>query len=269
MQGETPASDRGQPDAALAERAHHIRQRIAAAAGHADRDPTDVTLIAVTKTISVERMLDAAALGLTRFGENRVQEAQDKRERIETLARLDDSVARLASVIRYDLIGHLQTNKAGRAASMFDRIQSVDSARLAEALNKRAIEAGKILSILLEVNVGGEESKSGFAPSDIESAAREICAMPGLSIQGLMTVAPFAPDPEQARPVFRTLRELRDYLRGAAPLGENGWRELSMGMTDDFDVAIEEGATIVRIGRGLFGSRPPITRQVDGPADSQ
>ncbi len=266
MDYSAPSSASGWADATLAARARDIQGRIAAAAQRVGRQPASVALVAVTKTIPVERMLAAAALGLTVFGENRVQEARDKRELLEALAQNDPSVGRLLAQTRWELIGHLQTNKAGRALDLFDRVQSVDSVHLAEALNTRASALGRVLPILLEVNAGGEASKSGFAPGEVESAARVITTLPALRIEGLMTVAPIVPELEQARPVFRSLRELRDNLRAAIPLGEQGWSELSMGMSDDFEVAIEEGATLVRIGRGLFGERPaPHTSEEPSP----
>ncbi len=256
MEHTATSSANGWNDAALTARARDIRKRIAAAARRADRSPASVTLVAVTKTVPIERMLAAAALGLTRFGENRVQEARDKRARLAALAQDDPGVSWLLAQTHWELIGHLQTNKVTQALEIFDRVQSVDSVRLAETLSARAATRDRALPVLLEVNSGGEASKSGFAPGEIESAARAIAALPALRIEGLMTVAPIVPTPEQARPFFRYLRELRDHLRAAIPLGEKGWRELSMGMSDDFEVAIEEGATIVRIGRGLFGERP-------------
>lgn len=265
MEYTAPSSASGWADAALATRARDIQGRIAKAARSAGRPPTSVTLVSVTKTIPVERILAAAALGLTVFGENRVQEARDKRERLDALAQSDPSVARLMTQTRWELIGHLQTNKAARALNLFDRVQSVDSVRLAEALNARAVALGRALPIMLEVNAGGEASKSGFAPHEVESAARVIATLPALRIEGLMTVAPIVPEPEQARPIFRRLRELRDFLRAAIPLGEQHWRELSMGMSDDFEIAIEEGATLVRIGRGLFGERPAPQQAPEAP----
>ncbi len=251
----------GWADASLAASLHETRARIAAATTRAGRAAAEVSLIAVTKTVAAERLLAAAALGLTTFGENRVQEARDKRERLAQLAEADPQAARLFAAMRWELIGHLQTNKAARAVDLFARAQSVDSLRLAEALSARAATLGRTLPILLEVNIGEEASKSGFAPAgdSLLTAARAIAALPGLRPEGLMTVAPIAERAEQARPFFRRLRALRDQLRAELPLGEMGdWRELSMGMTDDFEVAIEEGATIVRVGRGLFGARPPL-----------
>jgi len=229
----------------LAARLQAIRERIGEAASRVNRAPDDIALVAVSKTIPVEVMRDAYALGLRVFGENRVQEAQEK---IAALALPD---------IHWELIGHLQTNKANRAADLFARVQSVDSLRLAEALSARASALGKTLPILLEVNVAGEASKSGFAQEEAVEAARLIAGLPSLRLEGLMTIAPQVDDPEDVRPVFRALRELRDQLREAVPLGDDdGWPELSMGMSDDFAVAIEEGATLIRLGRALFGARP-------------
>ena len=229
----------------LETRLRAIRDRIGEAAAHANREPDEIHLVAVSKTVPIEVLRDAYALGLRVFGENRVQEAQEK---IAALALPD---------IRWELIGHLQTNKANRAAELFARVQSVDSLRLAEALSARALALGKTLPILLEVNVAGEASKSGFALEETLAAARVIANLPGLRPEGLMTIAPLVDDPEDVRPVFRALRELRDQLREAAPLAsDGGWPELSMGMSDDFAVAIEEGATLIRLGRALFGARP-------------
>jgi pyridoxal phosphate enzyme (YggS family) len=233
---------------ALEGRLRAICERIAEAATRASRAPDEVQLVAVSKSVPVAALRAAYALGLRVIGENRVQEAQEK---IAALALPD---------IRGELIGHLQTNKAARAVELFSRVQSVDSLRLAEALSTRAVALAKSLPVLLEVNVAGEGSKSGFALDETLDAARAIVMMPSLRPQGLMTVAPMVDDPEDVRPVFRALRELRDQLREAVPLGsDGGWPELSMGMSDDFTIAIEEGATLVRLGRALFGARttPP------------
>ncbi|GAC1451690.1 MAG: YggS family pyridoxal phosphate-dependent enzyme [Ktedonobacterales bacterium] len=232
------------PPPDLPARVRSVRARVAAAAQRAGRSADDVLIIAVTKTVDVELIRGVYELGLKTFGENRVQEARAK---IGSL-RLP--------LIRWELIGHLQTNKVARAVEFFDRIQSVDSVRLAEALEERAAQIDRVLPVLLEVNVAGEASKQGLALNEAVSAARAIAALPHLHVGGLMTVAPVVSEPEQARPVFRQLRELRDRLRVEAPQGD--WRHLSMGMTDDFEVAIEEGATLVRIGRALFGARPTV-----------
>jgi pyridoxal phosphate enzyme (YggS family) len=234
----------------LARRIAAIRARVAAAAGRAGRAPESVGIVAVSKTMPAPAVIDAAAHGLSLFGENRVQEA---REKIAAVANAG------LTTIRWELIGHLQTNKAARAVELFARVQSVDSVRLAEALSLRAHQIGQVLPVLLEVNVAGEASKSGIAPHDLVGAARAIATLPNLRMEGLMTVAPLANDPEAVRPVFRQMRALRETLRADVPMGaDGGWHELSMGMTDDFEVAIEEGATLVRIGRAIFGERPPI-----------
>lgn len=237
-------------DDQLAKRIAAIRARVAAAAERAGRDPASVSIVAVSKTMPAESVLAAAAHGLTIFGENRVQEARDK---IAAVA-----AAGLTN-LRWELIGHLQTNKAARAVELFTRVQSVDSLRLAEALEARAATLGRILPILLEVNVAGEVSKSGLAPDEVVLVARAIAALPHLRPEGLMTVAPLVDDPNEVRPVFRQMGALRETLRAQVPIGgESGWPELSMGMTDDFEVAIEEGATLVRIGRAIFGERPTM-----------
>jgi PLP dependent protein len=245
-----------------AQRIAAIRARVAAAAGRAGRAPESVSVIAVSKTMPAQAVIDAAAHGLSLFGENRVQEA---REKIAAVA------AAGLTAIRWELIGHLQTNKAARAVELFARVQSVDSVRLAEALSIRAHHIGRTLPMLLEVNVAGEVSKSGIAPSDLVGAARAIAALPNLHMEPLMTLAPLANDPEAVRPVFRQMRALRETLQAEVPVGaDGGWSELSMGMTDDFEVAIEEGATLVRIGRAIFGERPPIgASSAPAPEESQ
>ncbi len=234
-------------DEALARRAREIRAQVAAAAGRSGRPADAVLIIAVSKTMPAERVRDAYDLGFTTFGENRVQEA---REKITALT---------LPGLRWELIGHLQTNKAALAVELFDRVQSVDSVKLAESLERHAEAKQKMLPVLLEVNVAGEETKSGFAPDEVLDAARALAVLPHLRPEGLMTVAPLVEATEAVRPVFRQLRELRDRLREEMPLGaDGGWPHLSMGMTDDYAVAIEEGATIVRIGRALFGVRPAL-----------
>ena len=249
--------DTQRTNAPLAARIAAIRARVAAAAERAGRAPDAIQIVAVSKTMPAEAIIAAAAQGQTLFGENRVQEARDKIAAV---------VAAGLTQICWELIGHLQTNKAARAVELFTRVQSVDSVRLAEALSSRAHQVGRILPILLEVNVAGEASKSGLPLDAVIGAARAIAALPNLRPQGLMTIAPLVADPEFVRPVFRRLRAVRETLRTEVPLradggddqrGDNGgWPELSMGMSDDFEVAIEEGATLVRIGRALFGDRP-------------
>lgn len=243
----------------IAQNVAAVRERIAAAAARAGRSPDEITLIAVTKTHSARRVDMALAAGITDCGENRVQEAKEKIELLRD------------APVRWHLIGHLQRNKARRAAARFDMVHSLDSVKLAEALNRHVEEDSLLhpegtrrrLPVLLQVNVSGEETKEGFdlvggvtnraALASFVEAARQIIALPQLEVQGLMTVAPYADDPEEARPVFRALRELRDELMRQIP--EASWQHLSMGMTGDFEVAIEEGATLVRVGRAIFGER--------------
>lgn len=235
-----------------------VRERIASAARRAGRSPDDVALVAVTKTHSVSTIEAALAAGVVDCGENRVQEAEAK------IPLLPPEAA------RWHLIGNLQRNKARRAAQLFDMVHSIDSVRLAEALDRAVSEAtpSRRLPVLLEINVAGEASKAGFwvprgrenqvAYGELREAAGRIAALPSLEIHGLMTVAPFLDDPEQVRWVFSALRRLRDALRQDFGIE---LAQLSMGMSDDFEVAIEEGATIVRIGRAIFGDRSTNKRE--------
>lgn len=218
----------------IAENLSRVRERIEAACCRAGRAPGDVVLIGVTKTHLAEAIEEAYEAGLRDFGENRVQEALPK------IAALSAKGLRP----RWHLIGHLQTNKAKTASEAFDILHSVDSLRLAQALSR---QAGEQLPILLEVNVAQEATKFGFTPGELPQALSDISTLEHIDVRGLMTVAPQTDDREAVRPVFARLRELRDRL---------ALRELSMGMTDDFEVAIEEGATMVRVGRAIFGERP-------------
>jgi pyridoxal phosphate enzyme (YggS family) len=224
----------------LAANLAQIRQRIAGACARADRDPASVTLLPVTKTQPPEVVREAVEAGLTVFGENKVQEAKAKAPLCPGRAR-------------WQMIGHLQSNKCRDAVELFEMIQSVDNLHLAEEINKRADQAAKTMPILLEVSIVGEASKFGYKPEQLLADLARINDLPRLEIHGLMTVPPWAPEPERARPIFRRLRELKtecEQILGA-PLPH-----LSMGMTGDFEVAIEEGSTMVRIGTGLFGARP-------------
>lgn len=227
----------------LAENIAHVRARIAAAAEKVGRDQTEITLVAVSKTKPVELVEMAYNLGVTDFGENRVQEALPKIAHFHPPG------------LRWHLIGHLQSNKAGKVVEPFACVHSVDSLHLAQLLSRRAEEEGQRLPILLQVNVAGEASKEGIAPGETLELARQIVALPALRVEGLMTIAPLVDDPEEVRPVFRELRRLRDRLRDEVTA--SAWTHLSMGMTDDYEVAIEEGATLVRVGRAIFGARPP------------
>lgn len=218
-----------------------IKQRIAAACSRAGRDPHSVELMAVTKTVSTERILQAVDAGITLLGENYVQEAREKQELLGGRARMH-------------LIGHLQTNKAKYAVRLFDCVHSVDRLELAQELNKRAKAVNRTLDILIEVNVSGEQTKNGVSPAQVRELIGRIAGLENLSVRGLMTMAPYSDDPETSRPYFQALRQLRDDIaREEIPRVQMA--ELSMGMTDDFEVAIEEGSTIVRIGRAIFGAR--------------
>jgi pyridoxal phosphate enzyme (YggS family) len=221
------------------ERLSAVRRRIAHAAGAAGRDATAVTLIGATKGVDADRVREAFAAGLRDFGENRVQEALPK-------------MAAVGAGPRWHLIGHLQRNKARQAAAAFDLVHSLDGAALARALNRAAGAGGRRIRVLIEVNVAGEPTKYGVAPAEAEALVAACGECEWLEPVGLMTVAPAAADPQAVRGVFRALRELRDRLR---PLAGPAFRELSMGMSGDFEVAVEEGATMVRIGRAIFGER--------------
>jgi pyridoxal phosphate enzyme (YggS family) len=227
----------------------NINTRIASAARRAGRDPSAVRLVAVSKTHPPEVVREAMEAGLTTFGESRIQEAKAK-------------MPQLPGNLHWHLIGHLQTNKARDAAELFETIESVDSLRLARELDKWAERAGRTVAVLLETNVSGEGSKFGFKPDELAAALPELNGLRRLEIRGLMTMAPFFEDPQQARPVFRVLRELRDRLQQqhGIPLPE-----LSMGMTNDFEVAVEEGATIVRIGTAIFGKARRAAQGVEEP----
>ena len=214
-----------------------VRQAIAASAERASRDPSAVTLVAVTKTVSVERIHEAITLGLRILGENRVQEAIPKMDEIGP-ANVD-----------WHLVGHLQTNKVKFIEGRFQMVQSIDSTGVAQALDHRL---GSPLEVLIEVNVAEEPQKTGALPADLPAIASAVASAGHLRLRGLMTIAPMVTDPERVRPIFRRLRALRDETSQqlGMPLPV-----LSMGMTDDYPVAVEEGATMLRLGRALFGRR--------------
>jgi pyridoxal phosphate enzyme (YggS family) len=238
----------------IAGRLAAVQARIAVACAEANRTPDSVKLIAVSKTHPPSAILEAAACGQVDFGENRIEEATEKIPAVES---------ELTQAVRWHMIGHVQSRKAEGVVGLFDLIHSLDSVKLAERYSRFAVEMDKTIGVLLEINVSGEDSKSGFNGFAWESdravrdtlwtAARQIVALPGLRVEGLMTVAPIAAQPETVRPVFAALRRLRDALAGE--LQDGAWPELSMGMTDDYPVAIHEGATLVRIGRAIFGER--------------
>lgn len=230
----------------LEERLEEVRHRVGRAAERAGRSPSEVRIVAVSKTVPPEVVAEAYRLGQRDFGENRVQELREKRPAVELLGATEG--------IRWHLIGHLQTNKAKLAVRLSDIIHSVDSVRLARELDAHAGALGRRLPILLEVDFTGLPQRGGFAPVELEACVPELLSLPNLEVRGLMTVAPLGLDRDGLRSVFRQLRGLRDRL--ADRHREADWRELSMGMSDDYEVAIEEGSTIVRIGRAIFGERP-------------
>jgi pyridoxal phosphate enzyme (YggS family) len=222
----------------LATNVAHVRARIAAAVDRGGRRPEEVALVAVSKTVDAARIREAVAVGLRVFGENRVQEAREKIPAVPGAS--------------WHLIGSLQRNKAKEAVRLFQMIESVDSEDLADELSRRAVQQERTLDVLIQVNVAREPQKHGAAPEETASLMRRVADLPGLRLRGLMTIAPLVANPDEARPVFRALRELRDRIERETSIS---LAELSMGMSDDFEVAIEEGATMVRVGRAIFGDR--------------
>lgn len=222
-----------------------VRERVRRAAERAGRSPEEVTIVAVTKGVDAPTVQAALELGVADIGENRVQEAR---------AKFPELV--FPPGARRHMIGHLQSNKVRHALQLFDLIHSLDRPSLGEALSRRATALGVEVPVLVQVNVAGEATKHGVAPERVLDFVREMAKLPGLRIEGLMTMAPFAEDPETVRPVFRRLRELRDQVAEADIQGVH-MHCLSMGMTNDFEVAVEEGSTMVRIGTALFGKRTP------------
>jgi hypothetical protein len=227
----------------LSDNIQRVRESIAAAATRSGRQPGAITLVAVSKTHTPEVVVQAALAGMDVFGENRVQEAEEKIPRVHEM---------LGWKPTWHLIGTLQRNKVNLALRRFDVIESVDSLRLAEAISARAAEAN--VQVLLEVYLGDDPDRPGFRPAELRERAEDLLRLPGLDVRGLMTVAPFGWSLDAARDVFAKVRGLRDELAGRFP--NHPLKELSMGMTDDYPIAIEEGATIVRVGRAIFGSRP-------------
>ena len=230
----------------LSERLANVRKRIETAARKSNRSPEDVTLVAISKTHSTEMIRAALDLGITDFGENRVQEADGK---IIELGR---------KTARWHLVGHLQANKAHRAVSLFDVIHSLDSEGLARRLDRLCVSEGREeLEVLIQVDLGGEETKTGIDPRKLLGLTKALNDCQRLRLTGLMTLPPYFQNPDCARPYFKTLRELRDDLQLQGRFGERSG-ELSMGMTHDFEIAIEEGATMVRVGTAIFGERNQI-----------
>lgn len=225
----------------LAENVKNIRERIALACARANRRPEDVTLIAVSKTFSTLQVSEAVASGVHDIGESYVQEVRRKHEALR-----DEN-------IRWHFIGHLQSNKVKYIAPWIDCIHAVDSEALGREISKQAEKSGRRIDVLVEVNITGEATKYGVPPDKSRMLTETLVSLPGLNVAGLMTIGLFVPDPEKSRPVFRVLRQLRAELEGTGgPL-----RHLSMGMTNDFEVAVEEGATMIRVGTAIFGSRMP------------
>ena len=226
--------------AVFASARERVLERIGAASARVGRDPADVTLVAVSKTVPAERLVSAVAAGLTTLGENRVQEAEAKA----------DAVAGAT----WHLVGPLQSNKVRRALEVFETIQSVDSVELARRIDRLAtdVRAGERVPVILQVNVDDDTAKAGFSSAAIEEQLGEILALEHLDVRGLMTIGRLVDRPEDARPTFAGLREFAGRLRARHP---NLGPDLSMGMSDDFEIAVEEGATIVRVGRALFGER--------------
>jgi pyridoxal phosphate enzyme (YggS family) len=230
----------------IADNVAHVRERIARAAARVGRNADAITPMAVSKTVKPEQIKEAYAAGLRIFGENRVQEFEGKST---ALSELKDA--------EWHLIGHLQGNKAKKAAELFHAVDSVDSLRLAEKLNQSAADSNKKLQVLIEIKVGEEESKAGIPldSPELETLLQSAAKLENLQIRGLMTVPPFTEDPEGARPYFRLLRDLRDQI-ATRKLPGIQMDVLSMGMSHDFEVAIEEGSTCVRVGSAIFGARP-------------
>ena len=223
-----------------------VKQRISDVAARVGRNPNSITLMAVSKVVEPERIHQAYEAGIRVFGENRVQEFADKTSAVQDLAQAE-----------WHLIGHLQSNKANKASGLFHAIDSVDSVRLAQKLDQAAQQARKILPILIEVNVGGEDNKSGIAPGsrELEELLNSASSLQSLQVQGLMTIPPYTEDPEGARTYFRKLRDLRDQIAARKFPGIR-MEVLSMGMSHDFEIAIEEGSTCIRVGTAIFGERP-------------
>ncbi len=231
----------------IAENIARIQQQIEAATQRAGRNPSEVSTMAVTKTVSPDRIREAYESGIRLFGENRVQEFAGKAQALADLIGAE-----------WYMIGHLQSNKSRTAAELFQGVDSVDSLRLLQRLNSAAEELGKKLPVLIEINIGGESAKSGVAAdsAEFEQILTSAPKYEFVAIRGLMTVPPYSEDPEQSRPFFRRMRELRDQI-AARKLPAISVETLSMGMSHDFEVAIEEGSTCVRIGTAIFGERAP------------
>lgn len=225
----------------IADNLKSVRDRIDAAARRAGRDPSSVKLVVVTKTVDAGRVREAAAAGAKILGENRVQEAKEK-------------IEQLGPIASWHLIGRLQSNKAKYAVRLFDLIHSVDNIELAKELDRQAEKTGKVQDVLVEVSIAGEAAKAGVSVADAAGLVRETAKLEHIAVKGLMTMPPFSENPEDARPYFRRLRELASAI-AKENIANVSMRELSMGMSGDFEAAVEEGATLVRVGTAIFGER--------------
>jgi hypothetical protein len=228
----------------IKENIHRIKERVSDLCSQANRDAQSIKIVAVAKSRTVEEIREAIEAGMTEIGENRIQEASLKYDHFK-MTSLE------LSNIKWHMVGHLQTNKARAAVKMFDLIHSVDSLPLAQELDKQAEQINKVQDVLIEVNTSGEETKFGLKPESTVAVIKTMLQLNNINIKGLMTVAPFVEDPEKTRSYFRTLRELIEEINRQGIAGCQ-LRELSMGMTDDYGVAVEEGATIIRLGRAIF-----------------
>jgi pyridoxal phosphate enzyme (YggS family) len=226
----------------VASRLAAVQERIAVAARRVGRDPASVTLVAISKTFPPEAIRPVIAAGVLDIGENRVQEAEEK-------------IPVLPATVRWHLVGHLQRNKVNRALDLFWLFHGLDRVELGQAMAARAQRRGKPARLLLQVNLAEKASQHGFAVPDVVPAAQQLARLPGLVLEGLMCIAPEADDPETTRPSFRRMAALFGELQASMRAAGHPWRHLSMGMTNDYPIAVEEGATLVRLGRALFGER--------------
>ena len=227
----------------IGEALREVQRRIERAAVDCGRSPDSVKLVAVSKTVPTERVLEGIEAGITILGENYVQEAKEKIEALKSYP------------VSWHFIGHLQSNKARHVIGLFDLIHSVDTLKLARELDKRAKKAGKVQEILMQINISGEETKSGVDPTQVMPLVHDVGALENLSVRGLMTMPPFFNEPEKVRPYFRALRQLGNRIRTES-IPAVYMNELSMGMSGDFETAIQEGATLIRVGTSIFGKRP-------------
>jgi len=232
----------------IQENLHKIRETISEVATHCNRNPEDIRLVAVSKRFPVEVMREAIAAGQMIFGENYIQEAVQKKNL-------------LGKVVKLHFIGNLQSNKAKFAVDTCSMVETVDRLKIAKAMNRYLEETEHSLDVLIQVNIGFDQNKSGVSPDESEALLKKIRDLPRLRVRGLMTMPPFMEDPEAVRPFFRDLRRLSEKLEDKGLLGDHGKTELSMGMSHDYQVAIEEGATLIRVGTAIFGQRPAPEKQ--------